>query len=69
MKIQLTNISVEIMYFVFPKGGDTMVKVGGIKIKIRKHNIAVGVSPQPPRGVWGHAPQKIFLIWTLWERF
>ena len=39
------------------KGGDTMVKVGGLD----QHNIAVGVSPQPPRGVWGYAPPEKFL--------
>ena len=40
------------------KGGDTIVKVGGLRTC--EHNIAVGVSPQPPRGSGGMLPQKIF---------
>ena len=40
------------------KGGERVTKVGGLRplMVCCDHSYAVGFSPQPPRGVWGHAP-------------
>ena len=59
----------DIMYFLMiittllAKGGEGEVKVGGLIFYygiLRTQVYAVGVSPWPSRGVWGHAPPENF---------